>query len=73
MSQLLTITIHKGEDLYLRWPYQAKVIKILEITSRRMVDTLIYFPNSKITVFVPIASMEKISDILNFIANVFTN
>ena len=31
------ITIHKGESLYLRCPYQAKVMKVLETVSSRIV------------------------------------
>ena len=34
ISQLITMTFNNGDDLYLRWPYQAKVIKMLEAVKR---------------------------------------
>src|SRR5580658_2196871 len=37
ISQLTTITLNKGAWRYLRWPYQAKVMKILERVSNRIV------------------------------------
>lgn len=33
IPQLARITVHRAADLYLRWPYQAKVMKIFETTS----------------------------------------
>ena len=33
IPQLARITIHRAADLYLRWPYQAKIMKIFETTS----------------------------------------
>ena len=36
MPQLTTITSNNGEPLYFKWPYQAKVIKILEQVNRTM-------------------------------------
>src|SRR5437667_6029788 len=38
MSQLTSITASKGRLRYLRWPYQAMVMKMLEIVSRMMVS-----------------------------------
>src|SRR5580700_1737187 len=35
--QLITITLNNGTSRYFRWPYQAKVMKILETVSRAMV------------------------------------
>jgi hypothetical protein len=38
MSQLMTITLNSGAWRYFRWPYQAKVMKMLErVRSRIMV------------------------------------
>jgi hypothetical protein len=37
IPQLTRITIHKGESLYLRCPYQAKVMKMFEIVSNKIV------------------------------------
>jgi hypothetical protein len=37
MPQLARIAIHSGDSLYLRCPYQAKVMKMLEMVSKRMV------------------------------------
>src|SRR3954465_11608654 len=37
MSQLTMITLKSGSLRYLRWPYQANVIKMLEMGSSRMV------------------------------------
>src|SRR5947209_5433179 len=36
MLQLVTMTSHKGELLYFRCPYHAKVIKTFEVISRAM-------------------------------------
>src|SRR5688572_24762184 len=36
MPQLARMTANSGEDLYLRCPYQAKVMKMLEPSSRTM-------------------------------------
>jgi hypothetical protein len=33
----MAITIHSGEDLYFKCPYHAKVMKMLDIVSSRMV------------------------------------
>src|SRR5688500_14645653 len=38
MPQLTSMAIHIGVDLYLRWPYQAKVIKTLEMARRMTVN-----------------------------------
>src|SRR5271168_4886616 len=37
MPQLARITFHNASLRYFKWPYQAKVMKILEIVSSRMV------------------------------------
>jgi len=37
MSQLTNIAIHNGELLYFKCPYQAKVIKIFEISKSTIV------------------------------------
>src|ERR1700681_2848895 len=37
MPQLARITFHSASLRYFRWPYQAKVMKIFEIVSKRMV------------------------------------
>jgi hypothetical protein len=37
MPQLTRITFQRAEVRYFRWPYQAKVMKMLEIVSRIMV------------------------------------
>src|SRR5215813_7421332 len=37
MPQLARTTFHSASLRYLRWPYQAKVIKMLETASRTMV------------------------------------
>src|SRR5271166_179204 len=37
ISQLMTMTLNKGVSRYFRWPYQAKVMKILERVSRTTV------------------------------------
>jgi hypothetical protein len=37
MDQLTRMTLQSGTPRYLRWPYQAKVMKIFEPMSRRMV------------------------------------
>lgn len=39
MPQPIRITVTRAVDLYFRWPYQAKVMKILEAMSRPMVMT----------------------------------
>jgi hypothetical protein len=39
MPQLATITIHSGESLYFKCPYQAKVMKMLEMVRRMTVFT----------------------------------
>lgn len=33
MSQLMMITFQSAESLYFRWPYHAKVMKILEMVN----------------------------------------
>ena len=35
--RLITITLKSGTPRYFKWPYQAKVMKMLEIVSRIMV------------------------------------
>src|ERR1700679_303375 len=35
--QLMTMTLKRGADLYLRWPYQANVMKMLEQVRSRIV------------------------------------
>src|SRR5437764_1346541 len=40
IPQLTKITFQRAELRYLRWPYQAKVMKRLEIVNSRMVRTL---------------------------------
>src|SRR5580765_8584206 len=49
MPQLIIVTFHSGTFWYLRCPYQAKVIKMLEINKRKMVImcVLIPFPGQK--------------------------
>jgi len=37
IPQLTRITIHKGESLYLRCPYQAMVMKMFDTVSRAIV------------------------------------
>src|SRR5260370_31764195 len=39
MPQLTAMTFHSASLRYLRWPYQAKVMKIFEMVSSRMVRT----------------------------------
>src|SRR5579863_6652546 len=39
MPQLARITFQSASLRYFRWPYQAKVMKIFEIVSNRMVRT----------------------------------
>src|SRR5579863_1404837 len=39
MPQLARMTFHSASLRYLRWPYQAKVIKIFETVSRTIVST----------------------------------
>ena len=39
IPQLARVTIHKGESLYLRCPYQSMVMKILDTVSSRIVCT----------------------------------
>src|SRR6476620_9789306 len=46
MPQLIIVTFHNGTFWYLRCPYHAKVIKILEISSRRMVIMSVFCPGS---------------------------
>ena len=36
MPQLTITAIHKGFEVWLRWPYQAKVMKTLEASSSTM-------------------------------------
>src|SRR5579872_2257592 len=44
IPQLARMTIHSGEARYLRCPYQAQVMKMLEPIRRRMVRTLVASP-----------------------------
>jgi len=44
MSQLTVIAIHNGELLYLRWPYHAIVMKMLETVSNIIVFIYYIFP-----------------------------
>src|SRR6266478_7735323 len=39
MPQLARITFHNASLRYLRWPYQANVIKMFEMVSRKIVLT----------------------------------
>src|ERR1041385_697473 len=38
IPQLISVTFHSGTFWYLRWPYQAKVIKMLEIKRKIIVS-----------------------------------
>jgi hypothetical protein len=38
MPQLAKITIHSGAALNFKWPYQANVMKMLEMISSRIVS-----------------------------------
>jgi len=41
MPQLAMMTFHNASLRYFKWPYHAKVMKIFEMVSRRMVRNLI--------------------------------
>src|SRR6267378_7474688 len=45
MPQLARITFHSASLRYLRWPYHAKVMKMLEIVSSKMVRTRFSAPD----------------------------